>query len=463
MKVVKEAPDILQAQDEAFAEAINEWWDVCTSDDVEELPEQTETTFISKKDEEENGKACEVYRIPGFVEELTNYTIRRAHCPNWNLSFWGSMSLLGHVASRRYSFGDVHPNLIVFATGETGSGKESPRATIRNVLNASGISTYMTAKIASPEALENCFVHSPSFLFALDEIGTFLKAMGSEFVRNERSNAICERILEIFSNASSQFMTRALSRQKPTIVKNPSLSIFGTCTPGELYKAMNDRLLTNGLASRAFFVEASLMVGSVMFPSTEDVPKSVLNFIKKFNKASETIDGDASSLESLAMDSEIVDLQPDIDAMDVLVDKLKVVDALKASTEGAVRSVYARSFEKIKKISLLYALSVGDDHISKEAVLKAIEIVEYNDSLMLNSIRFKIHENEFQRNCNRVMDFLGGCRDKQATTSNLLVKFRGIKAKEMDEIVGELIIRKFVKQVTVKTKGRSANFYRLVV
>ena len=62
--------------------------------------------------------------VPGFLNEVKDFTLSAAHSPNPVLAFMGALGLLAHLSGRSHS--DTHgtrTNLYLVALGETGIGK----------------------------------------------------------------------------------------------------------------------------------------------------------------------------------------------------------------------------------------------------------------------------------------------------------------------------------------------------
>ena len=67
--------------------------------------------------------------VPGFVEDLVNWTLYQSHSPNRTLAFAGALAMLAHLSGRTFSDASgTRTNLYVIALAPSGSGKESPRS-----------------------------------------------------------------------------------------------------------------------------------------------------------------------------------------------------------------------------------------------------------------------------------------------------------------------------------------------
>ena len=68
--------------------------------------------------------------VPGFIDELADWTLSTSHSPNRVLAFAGALSMLAHLSGRSYTDEHgTHTNLYLIVLGESGIGKDAPRKT----------------------------------------------------------------------------------------------------------------------------------------------------------------------------------------------------------------------------------------------------------------------------------------------------------------------------------------------
>ena len=82
----------------------------------------------------------ELLNVPGFVNELKNYTLAVSPRPNPPLAFAGALAMLAHLTGRSYvDERGSHTNLYLAALAPTAMGKEDPRDTNKKLAAAAGI------------------------------------------------------------------------------------------------------------------------------------------------------------------------------------------------------------------------------------------------------------------------------------------------------------------------------------
>ena len=79
----------------------------------------------------------ELLNVPGFVNELKNYTLAVSPRPNPSLAFAGALAMLAHLTGRSYvDERGSHTNLYLAALAPTAMGKEDPRDTNKKLAAA---------------------------------------------------------------------------------------------------------------------------------------------------------------------------------------------------------------------------------------------------------------------------------------------------------------------------------------
>ena len=143
----------------------------------------------------------ELLNVPGFVNELKNYTLAVSPRPNPPLAFAGALAMLAHLTGRSYvDERGSHTNLYLAALAPTGMGKDEPRVIHKELAAAAGILDSVPDAIASGEGLEDAVAASPSLLLQCDEADTLLTAMRGTDSRASRMN---EMVLRFFSESRS--------------------------------------------------------------------------------------------------------------------------------------------------------------------------------------------------------------------------------------------------------------------
>ena len=194
--------------------------------------------------------------VPGFVEDLVNWTLYQSHSPNRTLAFAGALEMLAHLSGRTFSDASgTRTNLYVIALAPSGSGKESPRSMNNLLAKSLGISRSIIDNVASGEALEDELVKMPSLLLQSDEIAMLFGQMRGQ---GRISKALSGRLRTLFTSSGHDYTLRkkANSTGQTPIIANPHLTLFGTGVPEELLDDLTPQEIRNGLFGRCLFLSA---------------------------------------------------------------------------------------------------------------------------------------------------------------------------------------------------------------
>ena len=148
----------------------------------------------------------ELMAVPGFVNELKDYTLATSPRPNEPLAFAGALAMLAHLSGRSYrDIRGTRTNLYLAALAPSGMGKERPRDVNKLLAAAAGCAVGVPDSVASGEGLEEAVAAHPSLLLQCDKADTLLTALRGNDGRNSRLN---EMLLRFFSESSSSHVVR---------------------------------------------------------------------------------------------------------------------------------------------------------------------------------------------------------------------------------------------------------------
>lgn len=119
--------------------------------------------------------------IPGFVDEVVEYSMRAAQRPNRILSFAGALTMLAHLAGRKFIGPyDARPNIYVIALANSGVGKDFPRTLNRNIAQLENLEVSVKNRLGSGQGLEDALKRTPALLMQMDEFDTTMNELKDE-------------------------------------------------------------------------------------------------------------------------------------------------------------------------------------------------------------------------------------------------------------------------------------------
>jgi hypothetical protein len=125
-------------------------------------------------------------------------------------------------------------------------------------------------------------------------------------------------------------------------------------------------------------------------------------------------------------------------------------------------AVWARAYEKARKLALNYAASVNykEPEITLDAVDWAWRIADHQTRRMLFMAQSRVAENPFHAECLKLKEKLRGAPGMQMPHS-LLLKRMKMRTREFDEVVTALLAQGDIEVLQNVNLGRHGKSYRL--
>lgn len=346
----------------------------------------------------------ELLSVPGFINDLMNYTLRTAYYPNRALAFAGALAMLAHLTGRRFK--DQRGsrfNIYLLALAKSGVGKEHPRGTNIDLATQMAFISELGDTFASGEGLEDSMCQSPSMLYQVDEIDYLFNTVKLKDSRAEQINSM---LLKLYSESKTTHIMRkkAIQRGAPpvgTAIVQPHLTMFGTATPKFFYQSLTERTMENGLLARCIVLEAGER-GKAGEPHEEDFPESVINTVRNLIRL-----GHENNLTG-EFPRPLV-LQENPDATNRIREILGYADEeyRKASERGddSANALWARAGEKVLKLAAIYAISENpvEPVITIDGVNWAWRFIEHMTRRMLFMASMFVADTDFDAQAMKVI------------------------------------------------------------
>jgi len=404
--------------------------------------------------------------VPGFIDDVMQWTLRTAPYPQRVLAFGGALSLQGHLGSRKVcDQGDSRTSLYVLGLANSGAGKDWPRKINQQILLDAGLAGNLGDAIASGEGLEDALYVRPSMLFQLDEMDGLIGAIKQG--KDARFEGIMGVMLKMYTNAGSLYSMRVRAGREQALIDQPGLTIYGTAIPQQFYQAMSAKMLTNGLFSRLLVLEAGKR-GLGQDARRLDLPSSITS-VAKWWKDFTPGNGDADLLGmhprpqvveySTAAASVLNDFRTDAD---------RAYREAEAQSDLPGMAIWTRANEKARRLALNYACSVDhkNPQIDEAAAIWAGDFVRHQTKRMLFMAESHVSENAFDANCKRFLDVLRDWKAKKGTAPMphwmICRKLKGWTPRDVDDVRKMLSEQGLIDFKTVVGGGRPGEVYRLL-
>jgi len=398
-------------------------------------------------------------RIPGFISEVMDHCMATAPYPNRVLAFSGALALQAILAGRKVrDSGRNRTNLYLLGLAHSSAGKDHPRKLNIEILHSAGLSDQIGGQFASGEGIQDALFTQPTMLFQTDEIDGMLQSINKS--KDARHENIMGTLLTMFSSANSIFpMRRKAGKESPGVIDQPCLVVFGTAIPDHYYKALSERMLTNGFFARMIVMEAGKR-SSGQEPKDDPPPARVLETAKWWAD----FQPGTGNLEQWHPVPRLVKHTPE--AREILVEARLQVEAEynKAETRSdeVGTAVWGRVAEHARKLALIHAVSENhlEPEIGRAAAEWARDFAIHQTRRMLYMAQSHVADNPFHAECLKFLRKLRSTPGGELSHSVLLKRMK-TDAKTFRELVNTLEQRGDITTRTEVVRGGVGKFYRL--
>lgn len=400
-----------------------------------------------------------LFHVPGFIEQVMDFTLANAPYPNMGLAFCGAMALQSFLAGRKVCTpGDLRPNLYLLALASSGTGKDFPRKVNSRVVYEVGLVGALGDKFASGEGIQDALVRSNAMLFQNDEMDGVLRQINLD--RENCRESIPNILLTLYTSANDVYPIRVKAGQTETLhIDQPHLTLFGTATPQHFYESLSQRMLTNGFFARMIIVDVGRRGAGRTPGSARQVPESILE-IARWWAQYQSGTGD------------LQDVHPEPRVVPFTSEAALAIEQLRRTTEAEYdraeeaqdevgRTAWSRTCENATKLALIYACS---EHHQNPVI--GLPAVEWATAFAMHQTRRQLYlaatyvaENPFHAECLKLLRKLREAGGRMARRQ--LMRTMHCKAADFDQIVSTLVQQGDIGAVEMPTRTRPAQGYQI--
>jgi hypothetical protein len=403
-----------------------------------------------------------LFRVPGFVAQVMDFTLANAPYPNLGLAFCGAMAVQSYLAGRKVcDEGDLRPNIYLLALASSGTGKDFPRKVNSRVLFEIGHVSALGDKFASGEGIQDALARTSVMLFQNDEMDGVLRQINLD--RENKRESIPNILLTLYTSANDVYPIRVKAGQKEAAhIDQPHMTLFGTATPQYFYEALSQRMLTNGFFARLIIVDIGKRGEGQTPGSARHLPEGILQTARWW-----------AECQPGSRRANLLEVHPEPRVVPCTPEAKAAIDALQRQTEAEYdlaharndevsRVAWSRTHENAKKLALLYACSENheDPAISLPAVEWAQAFAMHQTRRQLFLASSYVAENPFHAECLKVVRKLRESPERQLQHQVLLKRMK-MKTKDFKELIETLIQRGDLLAMPIQTAGRTGLIYRL--
>ena len=444
---------------------------ICTPPSVLVLPEDEEyspdDSGVSASLSDPGLMPDNLLTMPGFVGDLVEYTLAISPYPNRPMAFCGALTMQSYLTARRVKdCMNNRSNIYMVALASSGVGKNKPREVNSDIAFEVGLARGIGDGFASGEGIEDAMFANQSMLFQTDEFDAIIGSIKKS--NDSRSEMMMQILLKMFSSATSRYSIRKKAGQtEPLMIHQPSLSLYGTAVPQYFYQALSGRMLNNGLFARTLVLDAGAR-GRGRRPDKISLPEHLIEAARywaNFNPGG-MCGGNLSGFHPAP-----VEIQETPEAFE-LADKIWSLtdDAYEAAQklgDETKMAIWARAFEKTRKLALIYACSENyrEPMISKAGIDWAWRLINHQTKRMLYMADIYVADNEFQADCKRFVGFLIKHHERKGTDTFMphweLSRRLSWPEKKIQDVRESLISQQRI-EIKPSSRGPTRPQYRLL-
>jgi hypothetical protein len=340
------------------------------------------------------------------------------------------------------------------------AGKDYPRKVNQKVLLEAGLTESLGDTFASGEGIEDRLFLHPSVLFQTDEIDGLMTKIN--LGKDARHEGIMNVLLKMYTSASALYPMRVKAGKEAGVIDQPCLCIFGTAVPKLFYESLSARLMTNGFLARLLILECGPR-GEGRDDVYRPLPASILEAARWW--------ADFRPGGNLGGEHPVPRLVPTTpDALAAFADLRRRIDATydecQAVGDNPGMAIWARAYEKARRLALIYACSVDRENpvVTPEAAAWAGTFALHQTQRMLYMARQHASESEFDARRKRLLDVLEQWRRQHGDEWMPLWRVNRKlpwSPREHEEVRDTLLQQRLIEYRVTTTRGRPGAVYRL--
>jgi len=403
-----------------------------------------------------------LFRVPGLVSAVMDFTLANAPYPNVGLAFCGALALQSYLCGRKVCDpGDLRPNIYLLALASSGTGKDFPRKVNARALFEIGHVAALGDKFASGEGIQDALARTSAMLFQNDEMDGVLRQINLD--RENKRESIPNILLTLYTSANDVYPMRVKAGQKEAAhIDQPHLTLFGTATPQYFYESLSQRMLTNGFFARLIIVDIGKRGEGQTPGSPRNLPEAILQIARWWGE-----------FQPGSRRANLLELHPEPRVVPWTTEAEEAFTALQRQTEKeyddaherndeVARVAWSRTHENAKKLALLHACSENheDPVIALSAVEWATAFAMHQTRRQLFLATSYVAENPFHAECLKVVRKLRDAPGQRLSHSVLLKRMK-TKAKDFRDLIETLVQRGEVQIATTPRAGSPVVEYQL--
>ena len=403
-----------------------------------------------------------LFKVNGLLKDLISAIDSSSQYLTPHLSLASAITLIGTIAGDKFRTPeDGKTNIYTVGLGMAGAGKNHARTFIKKILlsHEKGKEILGGDKVTSGKAIKKSLSKNNQKLYFFDEFGYMLKSISGEKAQAHEKD-IMTTLLVMYSEEVYGGDDAASDDNCVGVIENPILGVYATSTPSTYYECITDKSITSGELPRflvvddpsAFKIDNDNRTNYNEHKSVVDKVHSLIDHTKHIR----------SDHISTYLDTMTTVPYADMSAKEAIIKFKKYINS--TYTDEITCGLWSRAVENALKLATVYAISDNFENpkVTLDAVKWGIDFVKYCAEVIASRLDDSA-DTKHSRDRKTVITFLMLKKDKKSDRSSLLRK-TGLKSKEFDELISDMIETRDLIHTVDKLKLTSknyTNFYQL--
>lgn len=394
--------------------------------------------------------------VEGLIGDTVRWICRSAMIEQPELALLNTLAFAGAVFGRRYMTVDnTRTNIYLVGLARTGFGKDHSRKRIGWLAHKAGLKLFLGANsVRSGAGLARSLTTRASQVMMIDEFGLFLQAL-SDMKAPTYLREISKMFMTLYSDSSGFYHhgVTADVKDKPIVLVEPSLSIFGTSTHDSYVDSLRKGAIESGSINRFVVLAGRENVEIKKNPDWSDdydVFKRWERFQIILEKDEYPCDKKDNCQIKILYDPEVYEA----------VHQMRV-EALNKCKGDRLGSLWVRYAENAIKIAMIMAICRDQSlpKISLKDLEFGQEIVKRSIINMAHLAKNNMADNEHEADAIKMLKFIS---EKKRTKSDIYGKFRYLGgSKKIMELIEQLLIEESITTESIHNAGakKPTTFY----
>lgn len=348
-----------------------------------------------------------------------------------------ALPLLGAAMGQAYETPSrLRTNIYSVALGGSGTGKTSLVKPSKDLLVLSQLTDLIgNDRIKSGSGLLQMLRQGARRVCFLDEFGHMLQQIGSAG-SGIHSKEILTEFTALYSAANSIFSGSAYADGRENSINFPHLCIFGMATPEQFWRAFGSSAMEDGSIARyLIFPLGKTGTKEPDDSAAEATGEAIRSIAQVVARRPATGNLGASEVMRVQLDDYAEKSRLALKEKEESFAEYAEVNGVKGGP-----AIIRRVTENALKIALISAVGRSPAHpeIDNRDMEIGHALAWWSANTMVSSIASHIADNQYERDVNAVERFILDAGSRGRSMSEMMRRFRSIKARDMKEIIEAL-------------------------